>query len=60
MVVTYEALAERHEETVARVLRRLGILAPALPGAPLERQGDARSDAWARRYRRERAAGVPA
>jgi trehalose 2-sulfotransferase len=60
VVVTYEALAERHEETVARVLRHLGILAPALPEAPLERQGDARSDAWAHRYRRERAARVTA
>jgi LPS sulfotransferase NodH len=58
--VTYEALATSLPDAVDRVLLRLGVGGAALPDAPLRRQADERSEEWARRYRRERNAEVPA
>ncbi|HEU4975959.1 MAG TPA: Stf0 family sulfotransferase [Baekduia sp.] len=54
--LTYDELAGDAPEAVGRVLRALGLPADHVPAPATRRQGDARSAAWAARYRRDRAA----
>jgi trehalose 2-sulfotransferase len=56
--VAYEQLAADPRGTVADVLRFLGLPADDLPAPALRHQSDARSRAWARRYRLERRAAA--
>lgn len=53
-IVSYDALAADPAQTIGEVLRHLGLPADDVPAPATERQGDARSAAWADRYRRER------
>ena len=56
--VSYEDLAAEPRATTAAVLAELGLPADGVPEPDMRRQGDARSEAWAERYRAE--AGVRA
>lgn len=56
--VPYEALAADPRGTVADVLRFLDLSADEVPAPALRHQSDARSRAWARRYRLERRAAA--
>lgn len=52
--VRYSELAADPAGVVAGVLDALGLPVTAVGEPPLQRQGDERSEAWARRYREER------
>jgi LPS sulfotransferase NodH len=56
--VSYDDLAADPPGTVGAVLRHLGLPDDDLPAPATERQGDARSQDWAQRYRAERDAAV--
>jgi LPS sulfotransferase NodH len=57
-VVSYDDLAADPAGVVGGVLRALGLPAGDVPAPATERQGDARSLAWADRYRAEREAAA--
>lgn len=54
--ISYDELARDVAGTVGRVLAALGLPAEELPAPATRRQADERSEAWAERYRAERAA----
>lgn len=58
LAVDYDRLARDVTGTVGRVLRALGLPDEGVPEPAMRRQGDARSDAWADRYRSERGSGA--
>jgi LPS sulfotransferase NodH len=57
-VVSYDELAADPAATIGDVLRFLGLPAGDVPAPATERQADARSAAWADRYRREHEAAA--
>jgi LPS sulfotransferase NodH len=56
--LSYDALAGDAAGAVGRILRALGVPSDRVPAPATSRQGDARSKAWAARYRAEHAARV--
>jgi LPS sulfotransferase NodH len=56
--ISYDDLAADPQTAIGAVLRHLGLPADDVPAPATERQGDARSRAWAQRYRTERAAAA--
>jgi LPS sulfotransferase NodH len=54
--ISYDELAADVGGTVGRILGALGVEHDEVPAPATRRQGDARSEEWAERYRAERAA----
>jgi LPS sulfotransferase NodH len=51
--IVYEDFAKSYRRTLTAVLGYLGVAERPIPPAPLERQADALTEAWVRRYRAE-------